>query len=139
MRRRPPRSTRVRSSAASDVYKRQVQRHAVVALHGDLGAELAQVLHQVVGERVVVVDHEDPGRRDDRLARGWVEVDGHGHCENSSWASSMARRSAAALFCVSSYSRAGSLSATMPAPACTWATPSASVPRTLETMWMTCE
>src|SRR5450756_1058447 len=121
-----------------------VQRHAVVALHGDLGAELAQVLHQVVGERVVVVDHEDPGRRDDRLARGWVEVDGHGHCENSSWASSMARRSAAALFCVSSYSRAGSLSATVPAGkpalrASVGVAPSASVPRTLETMWMTCE
>src|SRR5665811_2626736 len=31
--RRPPRSTRVRSSAASDVYKRQVVKHAVVVDH----------------------------------------------------------------------------------------------------------
>ena len=36
----------------------------------------------------------------------------------------MARKSAAALFWVSSYSVAGTESATMPAPACTCATPS---------------
>ena len=35
--------------------------HVVVALDGDVGAELAEELHEVVGERVVVVDHEDPG------------------------------------------------------------------------------
>src|SRR5665811_213948 len=34
MRRRPPRSTRVRSSAASDVYKRQPQERAKALLHG---------------------------------------------------------------------------------------------------------
>ncbi|WDT81612.1 MAG: hypothetical protein MPW14_07775 [Candidatus Manganitrophus sp.] len=34
------------------------QRHGVVALHPHLGAQLAQVLHQVVGEGIVVVDHE---------------------------------------------------------------------------------
>ena len=86
--------------------------------------EIAEVLHEVVGERVVVVDHEHARRRDDGRARGRVEVDGRGHRENSSWASSMARSRAAALFWVSSYSLDGSLSATMPAPACTWATPS---------------
>jgi hypothetical protein len=30
----------------------------VVAAHGDLGAELGEVLHEVVDEAVVVVDHE---------------------------------------------------------------------------------
>src|SRR5665254_22747 len=35
--RRPPRSTRVRSSAASDVYKRQEQRHVVAARREKIG------------------------------------------------------------------------------------------------------
>ena len=32
---------------------------SVVALDGDIGAEFAEVLHEVVGKRVVVVDHQD--------------------------------------------------------------------------------
>src|SRR5665811_2591373 len=67
--RRPPRSTRVRSSAASDVYKRQVDdlglvdREAVVVGRGqagggtdgaiDVGEETARPAHDVV---VVVTD-----------------------------------------------------------------------------------
>ena len=38
-----------------------VEGERVVAVHDRLGAELAQVLDEVVDERVVVVDDEDPG------------------------------------------------------------------------------
>src|ERR1039457_2202831 len=31
----------------------------VVTLHRDVGAELAEVLHEVVGERIVVIDHQN--------------------------------------------------------------------------------
>src|ERR1022692_4219607 len=37
------------------------QRDRVVAMHVHLGAQLAQVLRQVVGERIVVVDQEQHG------------------------------------------------------------------------------
>ena len=46
--RRPPRSTLDRSSAASDVYKRQHQGHP----HGQVGEQLEQVAHRVVDEHV---------------------------------------------------------------------------------------
>ena len=82
-----------------------VERDGVVAGHGRGGAEPLEELHQVVGERVVVVD-------DEHVAHGSA-------LPNCSWASSTARSNAAALFSVSSYSRAGSESATIPAPACT--------------------
>ena len=64
-----------------------VRRLDVVAHDLDLRAELAQVLDEVVGERVVVVDHEHV----------------HGH---ASWrvASSIARATARALLRDSSYS-----------------------------------
>ena len=46
-----------------DVARRQpgnlVQRHLVVAPHHRLRTQLAQVLHQVVGERVVVIENEN--------------------------------------------------------------------------------
>ena len=38
-----------------------VERDVVVAVHDRLGAELTEVLHEVVDERVVVVDHEHAG------------------------------------------------------------------------------
>ena len=38
-----------------------VEREGVVAVHLGLGTELTEVLDEVVDERVVVVDHEDPG------------------------------------------------------------------------------
>src|SRR5665811_2640266 len=60
--RRPPRSTRVRSSAASDVYKRQV-------IHGEVLARVAQELHQAqLRQPVGVVD-------DARGVGGGVEVE----------------------------------------------------------------
>src|SRR6185295_10595486 len=78
-------------------------RHLIVAAHADVGAQLAQVLHEVVGKRVVVVDDEDH--------------------ERPACASSRARMTALALSRVSSYSAAGFESATIPAPACTYARP----------------
>src|SRR5450756_42239 len=46
--RRPPRSTQSRSSAASDVYKRQAERHAEVVEHGGIvrGLALQQAEHE---------------------------------------------------------------------------------------------
>ena len=68
--------------------------------------QLAQVLDQVVGERVVVVDHEQHqcSLRSADVARRAI---------------STALSTARALLTHSSYSAAGTLSATMPAPACT--------------------
>ena len=72
-----------------------------------LRAQLAEVLDEVVGERVVVVEDEDP----------------HAH-SGCSQASAIARIAACALATDSSYSKSGCASATVPPPACTWATPS---------------
>ncbi len=77
------------------------ERDLVVAVNDQIRAQLAQVLDEVVGERIVVVDDEDA----------------HGY--SPSEASSSARISARALSHVSSNSAAGSESITMPAPACT--------------------
>src|SRR5688572_7727963 len=76
----------------------------VVSEHAHLGAQLAQVLHEVVGKRVVVVDHGD-------------------HAPSPE-AASAAISSARALWCVSCHSAAGSESATTPAAACTCSLPS---------------
>src|SRR4029079_15146152 len=73
----------------------------------DITPQLAQVLDQVVGEGVVVVDDE--------------HVHGHSCC---SAASSTARKTAFALLTDSLYSYAGWASATVPPPACTWPSPS---------------
>ena len=70
----------------------------------DLGAELAEEMREVVGERVVVVDQQDQ------------------RCSAS--ARSIAASTAASLRRHSSCSAAGSESATIPAPACRCATPS---------------
>src|SRR5467141_3616131 len=80
-----------------------VDADLVVADHAHLGAELGEVLHQVVGERVVVVDHQHHGRT----------------YAVSLAATAAARRSARALCCVSCHSDCGSESATTPAAACT--------------------
>src|SRR6185295_3249580 len=71
----------------------------VVAMHDDLGLQHEERLHQVVGERVVIVDQEQP------------------HAHSPSFASSSARRRIALLASTSWYSVAGTLSDTMPAPA----------------------
>src|SRR4051794_26107555 len=77
----------------------------VVTADDDLRAELAEQVREVVGERVVVVDQQDHPRAS---------------------ASSIAISSAASLRRHSSCSAAGSESATIPAPACSSATPSCS-------------
>src|SRR5947208_5513588 len=77
-----------------------LQRDGIVAPHVDLGAELAQVLDEVVGEGVVVVDHEEPQRRHQRAS-----------ASRTAWI--MARD----LLTHSRCSASGSESATMPAPA----------------------
>src|SRR5204863_5958688 len=76
------------------------ERHRIVAHDEHVSAELAQILNEVVGKRIVVVD------------------DAH-HAYSPACASSSARNSAFALSRVSSYSAAGFESITIPAPACT--------------------
>ena len=91
-----------------------VGRQRAIVVDGDLVVahdahvlpQLAEVLHEVVGERVVVVDHEQHQLLAPRGAARARDLDG-------------ARRTARALLTHSSYSAPGSLSATMPAPACT--------------------
>src|SRR4051794_41162599 len=85
------------------------QPRLVIAHHLDRGAELTQVLDEVVGERVVVVDDED--------ARAHAQ-------SPCAQASAIARQTAAALASVSSTSYWGSESATSPAPAWTCTRPS---------------
>src|SRR4029077_19850641 len=70
----------------------------VVAKHLHVGAELAQIVVEVVSKGIVVVDQED-------------------HLFLHRSASSIALSMPRALFSVSWYSNAGSESATMPAPA----------------------
>src|SRR5919204_1014404 len=73
--------------------------HRVVTYHAQLGPQLAEILHEVVGERVVVVDDED-------------------HARDPAAAMRRARIRPRAFEHVSSHSVLGSESATMPAP--TW-------------------
>ena len=77
---------------------RLVDRDLVVAIHDHLRAQRGERLHQVVGERVVVVDQQ------------------HAHYRPSP-AISSARRRIALFASTSRYSFAGTESATMPAPA----------------------
>ena len=101
-----------------------------------VGAELAEVLVQVVGELVVVVDQQQAAHvagtswSDPPLSWRGRGLGAPGRIRASGASARRARRrgrrcsSAAALFSVSSYSKAGSESATMPPPAWTWTTPS---------------
>src|SRR5256714_7286421 len=77
----------------------------VVSPHDHLGAERPEQVREVVRERVVVVDEQD-------------------HAAGASSARSIASSRAASLRRHSSCSAAGSESATIPAPACSPATPS---------------
>src|SRR5256712_426135 len=79
----------------------------VVAVHLHLASQFAQILRQVVGKRVVVVEQQD--HRD--FPRGAMPC-----------AVSHAAISAHALFTHSWYSAAGEETATIPPPACTYAT-----------------
>src|SRR5262249_41615923 len=97
-----------RDDAALVVALQELPHGGAVVAHGvDLGAQLAQVLDEVVRERVVVVEDQAP----------------HGQ---SAWsqASSMARIAAVDFATDSSYSYAGWASATVPPPAWMCATPS---------------
>ena len=85
---------------------RLLHRDRVVAEDLDLGAELLEQMDEVPRERVVVVEHQDL------------------HAYSLS-ASSIAASSAASFARHSRCSAAGSESATIPAPACSRATPSA--------------
>src|SRR5215211_3374639 len=96
-----------------------VHGRAVVAHDLQVASHLAQVLDEVVGERVVVVDHQDL----------------HGHQGQSGWvaASSIAFLTPFALATDSSYSYSGLASATVPPPAWMCAMPSLI---TTVRMWM---
>ena len=76
----------------------------IVAEDPHLARQFAQILDEVVRERVVVVDDNN-----------------HGVPWFARLTRSSARTNAFALFTVSTYSRSGTESATMPAPACTYA------------------
>jgi hypothetical protein len=93
----------------------------VVAVDVHLGALLAQEVRQVVGERVVVVDQEDARAV---LLLGPVGDDPHHRPYLPVSATSIAAASAPILFRHSWCSTAGCESATIPAPACSTATPS---------------
>src|SRR5262245_5038312 len=101
---------RARSRRDDDAVGRQRrdlrETDAVVAPPLDLRPELREILHEVVGEGVVVVDHEEPRRH------------------HSPSASRTAFTTARALFTHSRCSASGSESATMPAPAWMNARPS---------------
>src|SRR2546422_5788369 len=84
-----------------------VDADLIVPENPDRNTKLFQILHQVVGEGVVIVDHRDHAASAMRAG------------EASSAAFSMAR----ALCWVSSHSERGSESATMPAAAWTWSLP----------------
>src|SRR5579864_396020 len=121
---------RARARRDDDRFRRQrahvVHRDGVVAADVRNLAQFAQILHEVVGERVVVVDHQDhrdlsrygPARRAALMPAA---------AYNPRRAISSARIRTLALLTVSSYSAAGSESATIPPPAWTYATPSRSV------------
>ena len=75
-----------------------VDGERVVAIDAHVLAQLAEVLDEVVGERVVVIDHQQHGYIDSASLTAW--------------------NSARALLTHSACSRSGSESATIPAPAC---------------------
>src|SRR5690606_3983954 len=79
----------------------------VIAVHQHLGAQFLQVLDDVVGKAVVIVDHQYAN-----------------HCpapkRKPESAMLTARNTARALFMVSFHSSSGTESATTPAPACTY-------------------
>src|SRR5690606_20735943 len=97
-----------------DLLRRQgfdlVEGQFVVAVHPHIRTQLPQVLHHVVGEGIVVVDHQDHGATSPTRSPGSTIA--------------AARKMALALFMVSFHSRAGTLSATIPPPAWTWSLPS---------------
>src|SRR6185312_6804358 len=96
------RDHQVRGRQGADVAGRDL----VVADHPNLRTNLAEVLDQVVGERVVIIDDQQHVLRPVELV--------------TARAISTAFSTARALMTHSRCSSPGTLSATMPAPACTW-------------------
>src|SRR5574343_868689 len=84
------------------------ERDLVITENFDCGAEFAKVLHDVEGERVVVVHHEQ------------FDLVRHGVHSSPSSTNSLARSRARALCSVSRHSISGTESATTPAAACTY-------------------
>src|SRR5579863_912165 len=80
----------------------------IIAMDGHTGAEFAEILNEVVGEGVVIIDHDEPERHRDYLRAA---------ASSKSRAAPSARTIARALLHDSSNSAAGSESATTPPPA----------------------
>src|SRR5690606_24937053 len=105
---------------------RPVHRDLVVAHHAHVGRHLAQVLHEVPGEAVVVVQKQDHAAPPLPFSLPLTEGEGAGAADEGTEdargedpASATASVTARALWRVSSYSVCGTESATRPAPACT--------------------
>src|SRR4029077_8004720 len=97
-----------RDDAAFEPHLEPLRHGRAGVAHGlDLGLQLAEVLHEVVGERVVVVEDEHP----------------HDH-SGCSQASAIALTAAFVFASDSSYWSSGGAPATVPPPACTGAIPS---------------
>src|SRR5690606_12782035 len=79
-------------------------RRSIIAEDRRRETEFSQILHEVIRKRIVVVDHDNHDAASSAIA--------------------IAFNIAFALLTVSSYSRSGIESATIPAPVCTYATPS---------------
>ena len=117
-----PAGTRRNQNALRRQRPDRLRRRLVVAADDHLGAELAQVLDEVVGERIVVVDDEN---RASAMRSSHAKSMRRAKCDavkceathQAPSASSSARTIARALSRVSSYSAVGFESATIPAPA----------------------
>src|SRR4029078_4813005 len=109
-------------------------RDLVVTMHGDVRSKPSQIMEEIEGEAVVVVDEDD---HVPPCLQGFTVGLGEGQgapCSGGYWprlaalanrrASSAARNKAFALLMHSCCSKSGLLSATMPAPACTYILPS---------------
>src|SRR5512139_1989278 len=109
-------------------------RNFIVAMHGNVGLQPCQIMEEVEGEAVVIVDEDD---HVPPCCQGFTvgPEGGQAACFGGGYwprlaalakrrASSAARNSAFALLMHSCCSKSGSLSATMPAPACTYILPS---------------
>src|SRR6186997_14377 len=109
-------------------------RNLVVAMHGNVRPKPSQIVEEIEGEAVVVVDKDD---HVPPCLQGFTVGLGEGQgarCGGGYWprfaalanrrASSAARNKAFALLMHSCCSKSGSLSATIPAPACTYILPS---------------
>src|SRR5260370_1165516 len=84
----------------------------VVALHNYFGAEFAEILHDIVGKRIVVIDHHQANCFSVRVHHFYLFA-----AASKSRAAWSARTIARALFTDSSNSAPGSESATTPPPA----------------------